>query len=459
MAAASSGVDHKVTIEDAGPSRKRLRFTIPGKVVAEQIESSLGALATSAALPGFRPGRAPRRLIERRFGEGVRQEAKNQIISQAYSKAIQDHKIPVLGDPEGNEELAKLIPEPGRDMNFHLEVDVMPEFDVPSVDGLEVYKPLITPTEKQVDEQIHMLAVNEGSLEPHDRAEAGDYCIGHGVMKDTADHTLVDIDGAVIQIPVPEKKGEGAILGVLVSDFGKQAGKPTAGDVLTVKTKGPENHENEQVRGKDLVITFKVAQVQRILPCPMDELLRRTNMASEPLLREAMMSRLQHRALIEQQGAMRQQIAKYLVEKIEVPLPQRATARQAESNLARTRMELLYRGLNDLQIEERMAQLRAASAASAVRDLKLNFILARLGQTLQVQVTQDEVLGRIAQMAMERRVRPEQMRQELEKRNQIGFVVQQVREHKTMDALVARAKVSEMSVEEFNKKFATPAKS
>lgn len=455
-AAPAGGVQHKVTIEDAGPSRKRLRFTIPGKAVAEQIETSLGMMAMNANVPGFRPGHAPRRLIEKRFGPGVREEAKNQIIASAYQQAVQEHKLAVLGDPEGNEELMKLTPEPGKDMTYYVEVDVMPEFDIPSTDGLEIFKPTFTPSEKDVDEQIKMLAVNEGSLEPRDQAEPGDYCIGHGVMKDSAGTTLIDIEGAVIQIPPTDRKGKGAILGVLVDDFGKQAGLPKADDTLTVKAKGPENHENEQVRGKDLTITFQVAQVQRIIASPMDELLKKTGLPTEAGLREAMMNRLTQRAVVEQHGAMRQQLARYLVEKVEVPLPQKLTARQAEANLARARMDLLHRGMDDVQIEERVAQLRAASAASAVRDLKLSFILARVAQTLQVQVNQEEVLGRIAQMAMERRVRPDQMRQELEKRNQIGFVVQQVRDHKTMDALLSRAKVSDISVEEFNKKFAAP---
>ncbi len=455
-AAPAGGVEHTVTIEDAGPSRKRLRFTIPGKVVSEHIEHSMGNVAMSAPVPGFRAGHAPRRIIEKRFGAGVREEAKSAIIASAYQTAIKDHKISVIGDPEGNDELAKLAIESGKDMNFHVEVDVMPEFDLPSTDGLEVFRPLYTPAESDVDQQITMLAVNEGSLEPRDRAEPGDYCIGHGVMRDPDDKVLIDIDGAVIQVPPTENKGKGAILGVLVDDFGNQAGLPAADETITVKATGPESHENEQVRGKALTITFKVAQVQRIVPCPMDELLRKTSLPTEAALREAMMTRLKQRAVVEQQGAMRQQIAKYLIEKIEVPLPQRLTARQSEANLSRARMELLYRGMDDLQIEERMAQLRAASAASAVRDLKLSFILARVAETLQVKVNQDEVLGRIAQMAMERRVKPDLMRQELEKRNQIGFVVQQVRDHKTMDALLARAKVSDLSVEEFNKKFAAP---
>jgi trigger factor len=457
MAAAPTGVDHQVTIEDAGPSRKRLKFTIPGKAVAEQIEQSLGSLAMSASVPGFRPGHAPRRILEKRFGPGVREEAKNHLVARAYQNAIKDHKISVIGDPEGNKELAELTPEPGKDMNFHVEVDVMPEFDLPPIEGLEVFKPLFAPSEADVEQQINMLAINEGGLEPRDKSEPGDYCIGHGVMIDSASkESLIDIDGAVIQIPPTDRKGKGAILGVLVDDFGKQAGLPAANETITVKCKGPESHENEKVRGKDLTITFNVAQVQRIIPCPMSELLLKTGLPSEESLREAMMNRLKQRALVEQQGAMRQQIARYLVEKIDVPLSQSLTARQSESNLARTRMDLLHRGMDDLQIEERMAQLRAASAASAVRDLKLTFILARVAQTLQVNVTQDEVLGRITQMAMERRVKPDLMRQELEKRNQIGFVVQQVRDHKTMDALLARAKVSEVGVEEFNKKFAAP---
>lgn len=453
MASSNAPVAHTVTIEDAGPSRKRLHFVIPASAVRERLEMSLDAMTANAALPGFRPGRAPKRLIEKKFGQGVREEAKHQLIASAYTKAIQDHKLNVLGDPESNADLAALVPDSGKDMVFHVEVDVMPEFETPALEGLEVFKPLITPTDEQVDQQINMLSVSEGALEPREVCEAGDYCIGHGVMKDASGATLIDIDGAVIQIPTADKGGKGAILGVMIDDFASQAGLPRNGDEVTVRAKGPENHENEQVRGKDLVITFRVSQVQRIIPCPMADLLQRTGVPSEAELRSAMMNRLQQRALIEQQAAMRQQVAKHLIEKTEVPVPKSLTSRQAEANLHRARMEMMYRGHDDHQIEERMAQLRAASAATAVRDLKLTFILAKLAQSMQVQVTQEEVLGRIAQMAMERRVRPDQMRQELEKRNQIGFVVQQVREHKTVDAILARAKVSEVSPAEFNKRF------
>lgn len=456
-AASQSGLDHKVSIEDIGPSRKRLKFTIPGKAVAAQVESSMEMLVSQAELPGFRPGRAPRRLVEKRFGAGVRGEAKNQIVSTAYSQAIEEHKLAVVGEPEGNEDLNKLEVTPGKELSFYLDVEVMPEFTLPSLDGIEVFKPLIEPTKEQIDEQLSRLAINEGSLENQDKASPGDYCIGHGIMKDTAGKVLVDINGAVIQIPPTDKKGKGAILGVLVDDFGKQAGLPTAGDTVTVKTKGPESHENEEIRGKDVVIEFKVARVERIIAMPTDALVRKYGFESEQALRDNVQMRLSQRALVEQRVAMQQQVAKHLTEKVQMTLPERLTARQTERNLSRARMDLMYRGLDETQIEERMAQLRRASGEQAGRDLKLTFILSKAADDMKIGVNQEEVMGRIHQIAMERNVRPDDLFKQLSQRGQIGYLAQQIREHKALDQILSKAKVTEMGLEEFNKKFSEKA--
>lgn len=453
--ASPTDIDHKVTIEDIGPSRKRLKFTVPGKAVAQQVESSMDMLVSQAELPGFRPGRAPRRLVEKRFGSGVRDEAKNQIVSSVYSKAVEQHKLAVVGDAEGNEELSKLELAPGKDMSFYLDVEVMPEFTLPALDGIEVIKPLIEPTKEQVDEQISRLAINEGTLESQDKASAGDYCIGHGIMKDAASgKTLVDINGAVIQIPPADKQGKGAILGVLVDDFSKQAGQPQAGDTVTVKTKGPDNHENEDVRGKDLLIEFKVTRVERIIPMSTDALVTKYGFESEQALRDSVQMRLSQRALVEQRVAMQQQVAKFLTDNVAMTLPERLTARQSERNLARARMDLMYRGLDETQIEERMAQLRRASGEQAGRDLKLTFILSKAADDMKIGVTQEEVMGRIHQIAMERNVRAEDVYKQLAQRNQLGYLAGQIREHKALDQILSKAKITEMPLADFNKKFA-----
>ncbi len=442
-----------VVVDDIGPSRKKITITVPASAVDEQLEQALTGLASEAALPGFRPGRAPRRLVEKRFGETVRKETKGQLISGAYSRAIEEHKLTPLGDPEGNEALEALVVEAGKAVTFSLEVEVAPEFELPAVEGIEVLKPLIRPSDEEVDEQLKRLAVNEGELVPHDRAGPGDYCIGHGVMK-AADggEVILDLRGAVIQVPGEGSDGRGAILGVMVDDFAAQVGNPKAGETVTVRATAPEQHERENIRGKALEISFQVDQVQQIVPATTEALVARYGMENEQQLREAVMLRLNQRALVEQAMAMRQQIAKRLLDAVDLALPERLSARQAERNLARARMELMYRGWDEQQIERRVAELRGATGAQAQRELKLFFILAKVADQFQVGVKEEEVLGRIAQIAAERNERMDTLRKELVRRNQIGVIAQQVREHKTLDLLLSKAKVTEVSLEEFNEK-------
>ncbi len=444
-----------VKVEDLGSCRKKLSFVLPRAHVAEQLESQMAALMTQAAIPGFRPGRVPRRLIEKQFGASVRRECLNQLVSSSYSQALEQHKLQVLAEPEGNEELAKLELDPTKDLRFHLEVEVAPEFELPDVDGIEVRKPVITVKEEQVTEQIERLRTNEGSLETQEKASPGDYCIGRGTMREAgskeSDKPLLDLEGAVVQIPAKDKDGKGAILGVLVDDFAKQAGLPKPGDTLTIKCKGPDVHERVDVRGKNLVITFKVERVERIIPAKVEDILARMGLTDEGQMREQVRARLEQRAAVEQQAAMRQQVAKKLLELVKVDMPKNVSARQAERSLARARMEMAYRGMEPAEIENRVAELRSGTMEQAVAELKLFFIMMKAAQKFNVQVTEDEVNGRIYQIAMERRVRPDKLRTELIQTNQIGMVVQQVREHKAMDAVLARAKVTEIPLEDFNK--------
>ena len=442
-------IKHNVKITDVGPCLKKLAIEIPADEVANQIGTSLDTIMTETELPGFRKGRAPKRLVERRFGSTIRREAKNQLVAQAYTQAIDEHKLKVIGDAS-SEMLAKLEIEDGKPLAFEVEVEVMPEFELPNLEGIEVKKPVLEVTEEMVGKELERLLLNEGRLEAREKPEAGHYLTGHAVMVDQEGKTHHDIQDAVIQIPTDDKAGKGMILGVMVEDFGKQLGTPKIGQKVTVKTTGPENHENEAIRGKSLTITFEVKKADEIIPASAEEAAQRYGMASEAELREAIKERITQRLQIDQISLMRQQIAKHLVDSTKMELPARATAAQAARNLERRRMEMLYRGADAQRIEESMAELRNSSNDVAVRELKLFFVLNQAAEKLGVKVSDAEMNARIAQIAASRGERPERLRQEIINRNQGGMVFQQVREHKTMDTILAKAKVTEVSVEEFN---------
>jgi FKBP-type peptidyl-prolyl cis-trans isomerase (trigger factor) len=240
------------------------------------------------------------------------------------------------------------------------------------------------------------------------------------------------------------------ILGVLVEDFAKQLGLPKPGETATIRTKGPENHEIEDVRGVDLVITFKVDRVDRIIPASADDVVARFGLSSADQMRQMVQSRLNERALVMQATVMRQQVAKHLMANTKVELPLRLTAVQSLRLLERRRMELMYRGVDALQIEEHIAELRAASSQAAARELTLFFILSKAADELEVTVEESEINGRIARLAMERGERPEKLRAELIRTRQVNTIYQQIREHKTLDAILAKAEFEEMSAEDFN---------
>jgi FKBP-type peptidyl-prolyl cis-trans isomerase (trigger factor) len=113
-------------------------------------------------------------------------------------------------------------------------------------------------------------------------------------------------------------------------------------------------------------------------------------------------------------------------------------------------MELMYRGVDAQKIEEHMAELRTASGTLAQRDLKLFFILHQAAENLGVTVDENEINQRIAQMAWERNVRPDRLRAEIIQTNRVGAVYNQIREHKTIDAILAKAKIEDMPVEKYN---------
>lgn len=441
---ASTTFEPIVAIEDIGPCRKKITIEIPGDAVTSELGSSYEILSTQVAVPGFRHGKAPRKLVERKFGRLAREESRKRLVSDAYSKAVEQHGLRVLGEPEGGEQLEHAEVEPGKPISFTLEVEVAPEFALPSIEGIPVKKPLYEVTDEMVDEEIERWGIHEGGLESHDKAEPGDYCTGTGRILDADGSVVIEIEGAVIQSPTADKGGRGMIMGVMVDDFAKQLGSPKPGDTVRIKATGPEQHETARIRNQPITIEFDVARVDRIVPLTAAQLSDRLGIPDEARLREAITLRLNHRVMVRQQSAMRRQIAEHLLDAIDVDLPVKLTERQAERNIARRRYELMYRGYNAVQVEENIAEMRASSADVARRELKLFFILDKIAHDHNVQVTEGELNARVAQIAAERGESPEKMREQLIRSGQVNFLVQQVREHKAMDAALAKASIEEV---------------
>lgn len=443
----------KTTVEDAGPCLKKIKVEVPAEVVTSTFGDSISTISATVAMPGFRKGRAPERLVRRRFGSELAGEAKTKLITDAYQAAVDEHKLKVIGEPSG-ESLRDVDVEEGKPFDFELEVEVAPEFDLPELKGIEVKKPTIEIDDERVNNEIEKLCINEGELENREDSKPGDYLTGVGKMTDADGTEHYNIDGAVVQVPDPKVDGgKGMVLGVMVDDFAEQLGKPKAGDSLEIKVTGPEGHEKAEIRGKKLTVSFDVQSVDRIIPAKPEDAATKLGFPGVAELTDLVRQRLEQRAQVEVQSAMRSQVAKHLTDTVSFETPERLTEAQAARNLERRRFELQNRGVAGDEIEKDLAERRAAGADTAARDLKLFFILSKIAEDREVQVTEAEINGQITRLAYEQQVRPEVLRDQLIQTGRVNSLYQQLREHKTLDAVIEDAKVDEVSLEDFNKEF------
>ncbi len=440
---ATTEVVPDVTVEDIGPAKKRLTITIPPEMISEKLEDSVGTMAANTALPGFRRGKAPKKLLERRFGAAVRKETKNQLLAEAYAKAIEDKSIRAVGDPEPVTPADELELEDGKPLTFIVEIEVAPEFELPNLDGIEIKRPTFETTDEDIETELTRQRTVMGTSVKIDEAFIANDLIGGQVTltKEGVAEPLINDEYTVVAVPAEDDGGRGPIFGLMIDGLADLFKGKRLGDTLRVQTTGPEAHEREEVRGAKLTIDLRITAAERTNPAAIEQVVEAYAAGSEQNLREQIRLALQRRNEQDVASAMRQQVYDYLVDAVEFDLPEKLSAAQAARNVEQQRIELLDRGLMPAQVESRLAEIRADSEELTRNRLKLLFILHRLAEHFNVDVSEQEVNGRIASIAAHRGLRPDQVRAELTQTGRLSEVAQVIRQHKAADRVVAHATV------------------
>ena len=165
----TTALKNTVTIEEAGPCKKRVTVEIPEEAIRNATDEQYETLRKEAMVPGFRKGRAPRRLLEKRFGKETTEQIKLKLIADASDTAIKDNELDILGDPNIDFEKIEL-PETGA-LKFDFEVEVRPDFDLPQLEGIVVEKRKLEVTDEQLDEEIERLRKWQGVWTPREEGE------------------------------------------------------------------------------------------------------------------------------------------------------------------------------------------------------------------------------------------------------------------------------------------------
>jgi trigger factor len=341
----------------------------------------------------------------------------------------------------------------GASFTFSVDIEVIPDFTMPAWEGIAIRKPVIDVVDKHIDDEVlrnqyrfGTPSLIEGPFEHLDRM-IGTVAV---TVKGEAE-PFYKADNALAVVPAKEDEGKGPFLGIMIDDLQKYLMGRKVGDAVSFTAKGPEGHEHEKVRGNDLSFSYTITQAERITPAPVAELATKLGLADEAMLREQVKMVLEQRRDGEQQVAMREQVMEHLADAVDFELPAKLSAGQITRDLERQRYEMLSRGTPAEQVEVKLAEARAGTTEGAQRRLKLFFILQRLAEEMRVDVTEGELNGRVAMIARQQNMRPAELRKELEQSGRIQEVALGIREAKVADRVIARATVTDVPAEAWNK--------
>ena len=427
---------NQVAIEDAGTLKKKVTVTVPRERIDAKMNEMFGELSQTAQIPGFRVGRAPRRLIEKRFGREITGDVRNALIGDALREAMEGNDLETIGEPDLDLDKIEL-PDAG-DMEFSFEVEVYPEFDLPELEGIEVTRPQADISDERLDEYLQQFRESRATYaESEDPAEKGDTVQASAIISGD-DVEANEHPGLTLRV------APGQIEGLPLVELGNALAGKKAGDTAELTVKAPESHPNEAWRGKDLTVKINVSGVRkRQLPELNDEMAQTMGFENLDDMKDYVRGQLTQRMAVESQRAMRDQICNYLLEKVDIEVPEGVASRHAARTIQRQYINLLYQGVPRERIDENITQIQAEATEQARRDLKLQFILGKVIEEKDIEVGEDEVNARIAQMAVQYDRRPERLRQELASDGTLAQLHQSLAEEKALNVLLESAKVTE----------------
>jgi len=444
----SSAIKNDVKIEDAGPCKKKINIEIPEEAIQSITDEQYENLRKDALVPGFRKGRAPRRLLEKRFGKETASQIKLKLLADASDSAIKDNEINVLREPEIDYEKIEL-PETGA-LKFDFEVDVRPEFDLPKLKDIPVNKTKLEVTDKQVQEEITQLQKYSGIWSPREdeKVQLDDQLIADAILKIDGVEEEEKLDNTPIFV-----RQNGFVGSIPVEKLDKLLIDAKAGDTKKTTIKVPKTYFKEEYRGKKVDVEISIKDVKFLKPAEMNEnFFARFGADDEKDLKEKMADTLKARLEQQTQADMSQQIYRYMLDNTNFDLPTDIVAEQADTLLQRQFTNLLQRGLPQEKIQEQMQQLKAGSEAQATEQLKTFFIMDKVAEKLNIEVSQEQINGHIAQLAIQRGQRPEQLRDQMAKDGSLAQFALQVRENLCIEKLLESAKIADVKPKTKEKK-------
>jgi trigger factor len=426
-----------VEIKDVGPCKKHVKVTVDREQIDERFDEKYTELVQSdqPQVRGFRPGKAPRKLIEKQYHDSVSEEVKTQVLMASLEQLAEEQAISPLSPPE-LDPYAISIPKEGPFI-YEFDIEVRPEFDLPDYKGLNLRRPTHTFSPAEIEAEKARLLEPYGQLVPKEPPviALNDYL--------TAD-VVITLNGREInklqEVRVKAEK-QLALSDGVAANFGAKMVGAKPGDVRDVEIELSQGIGAEQLRGRMVQARFAINDVKTIRPPELTrELLEEVFSVSTPdALTEFVQMLLERRLEYTQRQVARQQVLEKLASNANWELPQDLLQRQARKTLQRRVMEMKNAGMSDQQIKGRRRLLDQDILKSTAAALKEHFVLQKIAEMEKIEIEDEDLDAEIDRIADQSGESFRKVKARMEKEDLMEALATDLLERKALDLVLTSA--------------------
>ncbi len=422
-----------VQLEETGQFGRKMSVTIPATEVNKAFEAVYRELAKNAQVPGFRPGKAPRGVLEKHYGRQVSGEVRERLIGDSLYRAMQDKKVSPIGTPHLH--LGELAS--GEAFSYTAEFEVQPDIKLKKVKGLKVDKVTATIEDREVDEQLDEMRKQGAQLVPvlvRDTVENGDI-------------VLVDYEGTMGGIPFKGGKAENALIEIGAEGYLKEfqdglLGARVPGERI-IQLDFPADYGVPELAGKPATFKIKAKEIKKKeLPALDDDFAKDLGEESLASLKEKVRESIQRHKDRDAEAEQRKKVLQALIEANPFDVPESLVNEQAERMIAgaHARVQQMVGKKVELSPEE-LANLRKDSRGDAEFQVRSGLLLLAVAEQEGLRVDSSEINAEIEQMAEragEHAARLRAAYNEPDMQNRLGY---RLLEDKTVSFLLSNAEL------------------
>jgi trigger factor len=430
-----------VTVENLAPCKKLVRVEVDPQKVDETFDAVTRDFQKEANLPGFRPGKAPREMVLRKYGRDIQAEAKRKLISEAYKQAVDEQNLDVLGYPD----IEEIQFGRGQALQFAATIETSPEFELPEYKGIPVKSEARTVTEEDMDRALEALRRPKMTFITAERtAQTGDIVV--------VNYTGTAEDKPITEIAptakgLAEQKNFWVEIGAnaFIPGFADQLLGAKAGEKRAVTVDFPQDFVTPQLAGKKGAYDVEIVEVkEKVLPALDDAFAKQYGAETMDVLKAGVRRDLDNELKHKQHRTVRNQLIRSLLNRINFELPETAVSHETRNVVFDIVQENAKRGVSRDIIEKQKEQIYSAANQNAKERVKVAFLLRKIAEKEDIKVSQEEIAQRINQLAMAYQIPADKFLKDLQKRNGLIEIFDQIMNEKVLDLLQQNARIEQV---------------